>query len=142
MDILQCRICSKPFQSFGGKTCTNCLEEMEMQYIKVRDYIYDNPYNSEIDKISAETEVPHAAILQMLKDGRLMIRTVDGDSGLLSCEICKRPIGSGKMCDDCKNQVAEELQRSLESKMPPPETKKKGKASNTDSRMHIRRTGD
>jgi hypothetical protein len=50
-EIVQCNFCKKPFQSYGGHTCHNCLVEVDNALIKIRDFLYENPQKSSIDDI-------------------------------------------------------------------------------------------
>lgn len=115
MNIIQCTFCKKPFQSFGGRICGNCLERIDKDFITVRDYIYDNKH-ADIDTVSEETGVPKQIILHLLKEGRLIIDDPDGGGGLLFCEVCKKPINTGRMCKDCKDIVSVTMQKSIETR--------------------------
>ena len=118
MNIIQCSFCKKPFQSLGGKICGNCLEKIDKDFIKVRDYIYDHKH-ANIDIVSEETEVPKQIIMYLLKEGRLIIDDPSGSGGgLLTCEVCKKPITTGRMCKDCQNTVASTMQKSIGSGQP------------------------
>ena len=113
MNIIQCNFCKKPFQSYGGRTCSICLERIDRDFITVRDYIYENKH-ADMDTVSEETEVPKQIILHLLKEGRLIVDEPEGDSsGILSCEVCKKPINSGRMCKSCKDKVANTMQRNI-----------------------------
>ena len=138
MDILQCKICKKPFQSFGGTTCSDCLAKIDRDYITVRDYIYENP-NSNMDKICEETEVEKSVILALLKDGRLTLDNADDAEGLLLCYICKKPISSGRMCDDCKGKVANTMNRTAIGSLPKQPERKEPKSSKYNAKMHTDR---
>ena len=119
MLIIQCKFCKKPFQSYGGKTCANCLEKIDKDFVTVRDYINENRH-AHIDQVAEETEVPKQIIIHLLKEGRLIVDDPDGASnGLLSCEICKKPIHTGRMCKDCKNSVASTMKKSIEIRKTP-----------------------
>jgi len=109
-------MCKKPFQSLGGRICPACLERIDRDFIKVRDYIYENKHAS-VDKVSEETEVPKQIIMHLLKEGRLIIDDPDGE-GLLHCEVCKKPINTGRMCDSCKDKVKSKMQHSMDTKKP------------------------
>jgi predicted amidophosphoribosyltransferase len=114
MNIIQCSFCKKPFQSFGGRICANCLERIDKDFITVRDYIYENKH-ADMDTISEETEVPKQIILHLLKEGRLTIDDPDDTGGgILFCEVCRKPINTGRMCKDCKGKVANTMQKSIE----------------------------
>ena len=119
MNIIQCSFCKKPFQSFGGKICGNCLEKIDKDFVIVRDYIYENKH-ADMDKVSEETEVPKQIILHLLKEGRLIIDDPESGKGrLLLCEVCKKPISTGRMCKDCKSSVAATMQKNIEIRSSP-----------------------
>ena len=134
MNIIQCKICHKPFQSLGGFTCPDCVEKIDRDFMTVRDYIYDHP-NSKMDEVSKETGVEKTVILQLLKEGRLKLDTPDPE-GLLVCYICKKPISSGRMCDECKGKVATKMSASVGGGKPPEPERKELKASKHNAKMH------
>ena len=111
MNIIQCSLCKKPFQSIGGKVCVECLTKLDEDFVVVRDYIYENK-KADVDKVAEETGVPKQHILYLLKQGRLIVEDPSGGS-LLYCEICKKPISTGKMCADCKAHLAMTMDRSI-----------------------------
>ena len=113
MNIIQCQFCKKPFTSLRGRICPVCLDKIDEDFIKVRDYI-DEHKQSHIDTISEETEVPKHIILYLLKEGRLIIDSPDGSGGgLLFCEVCKKSINTGRMCKDCMDKVASTMNKSM-----------------------------
>ena len=113
MNIIQCTFCKKPFGSIGGRVCPACLEKIDKDFITVRDYIYENK-SSNIDTIAEETEVPKQIIIHLLKEGRLIIDSPDGGGdGVLFCEMCKKPINTGRLCKDCGGRVATSMDRSI-----------------------------
>ena len=130
MNIVQCTFCKKPFTSLGGKICPACNEKIDKDFITVRDYIYDNRH-SNIDKIAEETEVPKQVIIHLLKEGRLIIDSPDGD-GLLLCEMCKKPVNTGRLCKECTGKVASSMDKNVASNKKPeqkaPEQSIKGSA--------------
>ena len=111
MNIIQCSLCKKPFQSIGGKVCVNCLEKLDEDFRVVRDYIYENK-RADVDTVAEETGVPKKHIQYLLKEGRLIIEDLSGGS-LLYCEVCKKPISTGNMCDDCKTQLARTMDKNI-----------------------------
>ena len=111
MNIIQCMYCKKPFTSLGGRICPACNEQIDRDFITVRDYIYDHKH-SNIDKISEETEVKKNIIIHLLKEGRLVIDSPDG-AGLLICEMCKKPINTGRLCKECTGSVASSMDRNV-----------------------------
>jgi ribosomal protein L32 len=113
MNIIQCQFCKKPFASLRGRVCPACLEQIDKDFIKVRDYIYDHKQTN-IDIVAEETEVSKQIILYLLKEGRLIIDSPDGDGGgILQCEMCKKSISTGRLCKDCTGKVASTLDKNV-----------------------------
>ena len=135
MNIIQCKMCRKPFHSVGGRICSECLTKIDGDFVTVRDYLYENN-RADIDTVSEKTGVDKAVILYLLKEGRLTIENAEGESGALLCEVCKKPISTGRMCDDCKGAVASTMQKTLASDKPPEPPKKDLQASKYTAKMH------
>jgi len=104
--------CKKPFASLGGRICPACNEKIDRDFITVRDYIYEHK-SSNIDKIAEETEVHKQIIIHLLKEGRLVIDGPGDGGGVLYCEMCKKPINTGRLCKDCTGNVASKMDKSI-----------------------------
>jgi len=130
MNIVQCQFCKQPFASIGGRICPACNEQIARDFITVRDYIYEHKH-SNIDRIAKETEVSKQIIIHLLKEGRLIIDSPDGD-GLLLCEMCRSPINTGRLCKGCTGKVALSMDKNVTDKKKPessaPEQNIKGSA--------------
>lgn len=113
MQLIKCRMCKRPFQSYGPQMCPSCLEEIDKQYKPVRDYLYDNP-NAPLEKVVEDTGVPERIILYFLKEGRLKMASA---SGLLRCEQCGAAIDSGRLCDKCKGKLEERMVAPMKARM-------------------------
>ena len=112
MNIVQCRMCRKPFDSIGGKICPECLQKIDKDYVKIRDYIYEHK-RADVDTVAEETEVDKAVILYLIKEGRVTLGGAGSGAGALLCEVCKKPISSGRMCTQCKEKLSATMQRSI-----------------------------
>lgn len=123
MNIIQCSLCKKPFQSLGGRICGDCLTKLDEDFVKVRDYIYEHKH-ADIDKVAEETEVSKQAILHLLKEGRLQIEDA-GVGSILLCEVCKKPISTGRMCKECQGRVALSMQKNITDSKPAAQQNKK-----------------
>jgi len=111
MKIIQCQFCKKPFPSLVGRVCPECVEKIDKDFFKVRDYIYEHKQTN-IDIVAEETEVSKQVIMHLLKQGRLSFDTPDG-GGLLHCEMCKKSINTGRLCKGCKGKVAVSLDNNV-----------------------------
>ncbi len=110
--VRQCRQCRKLFQSAHSVFCTECLEETEAAFEKIKNYLYENPAANVVE-ISQKTGVPEKVILDFLKEGRL---TIDENNGLLLCEQC----GRSYRRDVFALYAAEDSNMSLKALMSPP----------------------
>jgi len=91
---------------------------MDDEFIIVRDYIYEHKH-SDMDKVSEDTGVSKHVIMYLLKEGRLIIEDISGGGGgLLVCEVCKKPINTGRMCKDCKDKFASKMQKNVGAPKP------------------------
>ena len=103
-------------KSFGKKICPACLDDMDGHFVKVRDYLDEFP-NASVELVSDETEVPKSVILQLIKEGRLII----GDGSKVSskhCEVCKKPIYEGRMCVKCQSNLQAIIEKNTGGKKP------------------------
>ena len=134
--ILQCRFCNMPFQSLGGKICNNCLDQIDLDFAVIRDYIYENPGIFSIDRICEETGVKKRVILYLIDEKRLAFSTPEG--GVFSCSICHKPITDGSMCDDCKNSLSMTLGAAVVGTPEKADEKKSAKSGRRGEKMHLR----
>jgi len=138
MNVIQCKSCKKLFQSLGERVCDKCHRQLDDDFVKVRDYIYENE-NSTIDNVAEDTGVSKKTIMQLLEEGRLVLAG-PGGVGVLFCTACKKPIPSGKMCKECEDDVKDAMRSKISSaEEPEPEPKSKGKSGNDPSRKKINR---
>ncbi|SMC35515.1 hypothetical protein [Papillibacter cinnamivorans] len=98
--VKTCEYCGRLFQSIGTDICSACSEKLDRDFVKVREYIYENPENVSIADILENTEVPEKVIRLFLKEGRISSRTVSlGD--YVKCEACGAPTDGGRLCRKC-----------------------------------------
>jgi hypothetical protein len=88
------------------------MEQMSIDFRVVRDYIYESK-KTNIDVVAKETGVAKQKIHFLLKEGWL---TLDESEvvGMLTCEGCKKPIFTGRFCDECKANYSSAMQKSIE----------------------------
>ena len=137
MNIIQCKMCKKPFHSIGGLNCPECLRKIDLDFITVRDFIYDNQ-GADIDTVSEETGVEKAVITHLLKEGRLTLASAGTGGTYLMCRVCRKPIFSGSMCEVCKNKIAATMQKNMDSNNPKPKESKKYDPATSKYKMHTK----
>ena len=125
-----------PFQSLGGKICNNCLDQIDLDFAFIRDYIYQNPGVFSIDRVCEETGVKKRTVLHLIAEKRLAFSTPEG--GVFSCTICHKPIPEGSMCDDCKNELSITLGAAIVNTPERAEDKKSPASGRRIEKMHIR----
>lgn len=125
-NVKQCRQCGRLFESLGSNLCPRCMEDMEKDFVTVKEYVYDHS-DANVFDISNETGVPEKTVLEFLREGRLSMSGAD-----LHCEECGASITTGRYCSECQNK----LEIILKSAYRPPASKKE---SNTppSGRMHF-----
>jgi len=115
MGFKQCEFCRKPYEDMGKSVCGECLLKLDEDFIKIREYLYEHDSDG-IEEVSEETGVPRKTIFYLLKEERLIVGDDNGSvNGILTCEACKRPIATGRMCGGCKKAVVKELNESVSS---------------------------
>jgi hypothetical protein len=101
---------------------------MDKDFFVIRDYIYDHKQTN-MDKVAEETGISKQVIMYLLKEGRLELDDKSGGAGLLVCEMCKKPISTGRLCGACKENLAGTMQKSIASKAPPAQDTQKFKGT-------------
>lgn len=106
MDVRNCKRCGRLFNYSGEALCPGCVKEMEDKFFEVRDYIYKHP-NASMSVVAEETDVPIQQIKKWVRQERLSFTK---DSGIsIDCEVCGKPILTGRYCKDCKTKVTNQL---------------------------------
>lgn len=110
--IQQCKECKRLFEPlYHSYICPACIEQMDKEFLIVKDYVYDHP-DANVIKVSLDTGIPVKKILNMLREGRLKIADT---SGMITCVECGKDISSGTYCNDCLDKIEQELQNSIKS---------------------------
>lgn len=135
--ILQCKFCNKPFQSIGSKICPNCLDQIDKDFVTIRDYLYDHTGQFDLDAVCEATDVQKNVVLHLINESRLILSTPQGAA--FACSVCHKPIASGTMCDECRNSLSTTLSASVESASKPQAAPSSGLSrSKPGGRMHVR----
>jgi hypothetical protein len=102
-----CKECGKLFLGFGD-LCPECKAKEEEDYRKVKDFLRKYPKSS-IEVIEEATGVPEKKIRKFVQEGRLQGVSVEAIS---RCEICGKPITSGRFCPICAEKMAKQFKEA------------------------------
>jgi predicted amidophosphoribosyltransferase len=106
-NIVQCKFCKRPFQRVSGNICSNCLSDIEIDFVTLRNYLYDHQDINSVELLVKETGVKKNIIIHLLREKRFSIYDPSGNG--LTCESCHKPLDTGRICDDCKNVLASSI---------------------------------
>jgi len=129
-DVRNCRRCGRMYNYLSGPPiCIDCKNADEEIFKKVKEYLYDKP-GSSLAQVSMDLDVTVEKIKMFLKEGRLEI--TEGSNIILECERCGKSIKTGRFCNECQNQVSNDIVgtavRKIEKREEAsPETKQSGK---------------
>ena len=124
-DVRNCKRCGKLYNYIGGiPICLDCKKADEVDFKRVKEYLYDHPGASMID-VSNILEISMQRIKAYLKEGRLEIVGDDGNM-ILECESCGRSIRTGRFCEDCAAGLTNDMKDTMQ-KMKVDDSSKKPK---------------
>jgi len=103
--IQNCKKCGKLFVSAGLSICEDCVKKEDEQFEIVKQYLLENPRSSVI-KVSEATGVPVETVTEFMRQGRLIGIEPDDAENILVCSICKKPISSGRICEQCQKALS------------------------------------
>ncbi len=134
MQVKSCRECKNLFQHIDGKAvCPKCLKRHEEILNTIKEYLYENK-NATFKMLHEELNIPLRLIEEFVREGRLEISK--GSPLCVTCDICGTRITSGKMCDDCRNEMLGEVSKVGKESKPQKENEKKQEKKKT-TRMHV-----
>ncbi len=73
LDVRNCKNCGRVFRYNGVELCAHCDQEIQKEYNKIRDYLYEHQNSSPIE-INQATGVSIKIISRFLKDDRFNVR--------------------------------------------------------------------
>lgn len=111
-DVRNCRRCNRVFNYLSGPPiCQECKRQDEVNFKRVKEYLYDNP-GASIIEVSKELEISVQQIKMYLKEGRLEIVGSDGNM-ILECERCGKSITTGRLCDSCSREFTNDIKSTV-----------------------------
>jgi len=116
MKAKQCEFCRRPH--IGNKLCSDCLKKLDEDFILVREYLWEHN-GAGIEEVHEATGVSRKSIFYLLREERLIVGDENGcANAILTCESCKQPINTGRLCAGCKKQVLTALHQSVAAVKP------------------------
>ncbi len=128
MDVRACKSCGKLFNYLSGPPiCLECKDDLEKKFLAVKEYIRNNKVVS-IKEISEANEVSVKQLQQWIREERLEFTK---DSPIqINCETCGKKIRTGRLCDECKKNLALGLSGTPRMAEDPKEKKPKKSGGN------------
>lgn len=106
MEVKNCRGCGRLFNYISGRQlCPLCRDELEKKFQEVKAYIEENPGET-LKSVSDEMEVSIRQLKEWVREERLILTEAWGE---ICCDVCGKPIKTGKYCDECKRKIVNNL---------------------------------
>ena len=116
MNLRNCSRCGKMFNYIGGAPiCEACKKALEEDFQRVKAYIQDNPC-ADLKQIAVDNRVTTKQIQQWVREERLMF--AENSPLQLQCEKCGARILTGRYCDKCKTNMADNLTNTFARPQP------------------------
>jgi hypothetical protein len=116
MNVANCKSCGRLFNVLGReKICPSCQQLLEDKFQEVKEYLLKNP-NASVEQTARENDVSTKQIKQWVKEERLIL-TSPTESGIV-CENCGKPICTGRFCEACKANMANDLMNAIDRPKP------------------------
>jgi len=111
MEVKTCKNCRRLFNYLTGPMlCAACKEKLEDDFVDVKEYIRKNP-GCTMQSVADECEVSIAQLKEWVREERLQFSTSVGTG--ITCDKCGSPIPTGRFCEFCKKEMAQNLARGL-----------------------------
>ncbi|GMA64512.1 hypothetical protein NZD89_04125 [Alicyclobacillus fastidiosus] len=106
MPIANCKRCGRMYNRVGREICPECIREEDRILNDIRNFLRKNKL-ANISELSDGTGVEYGIIVDMIRDGRLMLR--DNPNLTYPCERCGEQTQSGRLCARCTQELARNL---------------------------------
>jgi Zn finger protein HypA/HybF involved in hydrogenase expression len=95
----ECARCHRIFEKVAfEEVCPTCFPIEENEFKRIKEYLDIHPGASS-NEVMSELAVSLKSIKRYLKEDRLEI--VGDNKGFIRCELCGKPVNSGRYCEDC-----------------------------------------
>lgn|SRR5699024_1393081 len=108
-ELANCSRCGEVFVKTTRDICHNCYQLEEKAFNTVYKFLSIRKHRqATIPEIVEATGVEEELIFKFIKQKRL--RNSDFPNLTYPCERCGKPISSGKICQECKQEIEKEIQ--------------------------------
>lgn len=113
--LRNCKKCNRLFSAQEGQfLCSRCNDEVDDDFLRVKEFIYDNP-SSSIKEVSFNTGVHVDIILKWIREDKIVLAT---NSVITFCERCGEPSDGSRYCKKCVHELSLGLKSGLKDKSP------------------------
>lgn len=101
-ELKYCRRCGRvfPYDGQGDIICPRCIQKEQDDFEKVKKYLEE--HHSTEQETAQATGVSMNTLTEWAREGRLTFGF--GMTGL-KCEMCGKPIRTGKLCAECQKKA-------------------------------------
>jgi hypothetical protein len=92
------------------KICPACQQALEKKFQQVKEYLRENPESS-VEKTATDNDVTTKQIKQWVREERLILSTASNAD--ITCETCGKPIRCGRLCEACKDALANDFEGAI-----------------------------
>ncbi len=113
-NLSNCPNCGQLFIKNTRSVCNSCYKQVELDFQSVYTFVRNKENRmSTIHEVSEATGVSEKQIFQFIREGRLKL--TDYPNLGYPCERCgKNSVTQGKLCDECKKYIDNEIRLSLD----------------------------
>lgn len=109
-DLANCPRCGKLFVKNVRNICSDCVKEIEDEYLRCADYLRKHKLVN-IYELSQATEVAVSQITKFIREGRISIADLPNLG--YPCESCGSIIQEGKLCKKCSERLNKDIKHVL-----------------------------
>lgn len=111
MPIANCKRCGRIYNRIRRDICSDCIVQEDRAFHIIRDYLREHR-DAALAEVALETSVDAELIIDMIRDGRLILR--DNPNLFYECERCGNPTQVGRYCANCTKELSASLTHAAE----------------------------